>query len=178
MCFEFEFFDYFVNIFIFFTNVFRWICFRHMIPRRFLDDSWYFHALVKTNTKIYHRVSLWCFCLKRGNFRLWPEKEGSVIHSWLILGSSRFYALLPHFGRMNINYDEENNITEKNNEHVSWETDWMIFIQLFRRTRKSMPGMEKTKQNRTQTSKQTNKNPPKNRIKTSRKEAARNRIKI
>lgn len=46
---------------------------------------------------------------------------------FLILDSSRFYTLLPHCGKMNINYDRETGIT-KRNEFVSWETDQMFFI--------------------------------------------------
>lgn len=37
----------------------------------------------------------------------------SVMRTWLILGSSRFYTLPAHFGKMNINYDKENSCNKK-----------------------------------------------------------------
>lgn len=42
-----------------------------------------------------------------------------MIKSWLILGSSRFCTLPPSFGKMNINYDEENGCNRNNVENLS-----------------------------------------------------------
>lgn len=48
------------------------------------------------------------------------------MHTWLILGSSRFCTLTEHFGKMNINCDKENSYNKKN-EPVSWEIEWFLY---------------------------------------------------
>lgn len=49
--FAYEFFDCFVSIFICYMHVFiccnRLLCFMRMVPARCLDNSWYFHAVIK-----------------------------------------------------------------------------------------------------------------------------------